>query len=307
MEQSAVPASSQAGSVAAPPIEPTLADLLAGIWRARWFVMVGGAFGALLAYVLILYAVPQYKASMLVAPYEKSGRPVSPDMAAMLSASYDGGFASLPFMQGLAQNAADGGRRQDFVRFEARLRGVTVAKALMAREDKDFTLPVAQDVRFRFPVRNVPETAEAFAAYLEKAVRVEQAGSTPVRKITYLHPDRDFAVSLLQALTGQADRLIYDETVRENEARLSYLRKALVNTAHPDHRRVLTSLLMEQEHLKMMLAMEGPLAARIIEPPAATARPHWPNKTLFYTVSVLVGLFAGYALGSVFTGRKAFY
>ena len=68
---------------------------------------------------------------------------------------------------------------------------------------------------------------------------------------------------------------------------------------HPDHRRALTSLLMEQEHVQMILAMDEPFAAIIAEPPAAGVKPYWPRKAIVLPVGLLAGMVLAYMLSGL--------
>jgi uncharacterized protein involved in exopolysaccharide biosynthesis len=80
------------------------------------------------------------------------------------------------------------------------------------------------------------------------------------------------------------------------KAGATYLKDVLDKTSHPDHRRALTALLMEQEHLLMMLAMDEPFAAILAEPPAASVRPWWPRKSLIFAGFAFAGALIGFAM-----------
>ena len=50
------------------PADPTLADLLKGLWAARFWMIVCGAVFAVAGFVVIAVSTPVYKATMIVAP-----------------------------------------------------------------------------------------------------------------------------------------------------------------------------------------------------------------------------------------------
>lgn len=285
-------------NIAAGPLrEPTLADVLASIWRARYSVLAGGILGALIAYILLLYAVPQYKAVMLVAPPEKDHGSLSPDISAILSGTYGEGLTALPAFRDIGAAAYAGDHLDGFREFEAVLRGPTVARALLEAQAAFVKQAATDDVLFRFMAQKTYDTAEGVSGYLQKAVKIETTGPGAIRRISYTHPDRNTAVNMLESLTGQADRLVHRRALERNEIRLSYLREALENVDHPDHRRILTGLLMKQEHILMMLSIGNDYAVHVIEPPAAMAKPDWPYEKLFYALAILAGLFLGYGAG----------
>lgn len=275
--------------------EPTLADFLKSIWYLKLFVVVGGILGACLAYGLLWTAVPQYKATMLVAP--AAGRDnAAPDIASFFTGGYGGIMP--PAVDYITHGLSSGSSHADFSRFEAILREVSIARDLMKEED--FVQQVASDVSFRFTGRQTPETVEDVAVYLRKHIKIEPVGATAIKRIVYVHPDRDFAVMQLKRMAMIADRMIHDEAQSKNAGRVAYLQKAIDNTAHPEHRRILTSLLMEQEHMRMVLSMNEAYAATVIEPPSATAKPYWPNKAIMYGLCIMVGLFLGYGIGAMY-------
>lgn len=280
--------------------EPTLADFLKSIWNLKFFVVVGGILGTCLAYGLLWTAIPQYKATMLVAPAAGHNN-TAPDITSFFSGGYSGIMP--PAADYITHGLSSGSSHADFSRFEAILKEVSVAHSLM--QEEGFSQKVAMDVPFRFAKQKIPVTAEDVAAYLRKHIKIEPVGSTAIKRIIYIHPDRDFAVTQLKRMVTIADRMIHDEAQSKNEGRVAYLQKALDNTAHPDHRRILTSLLMEQEHMKMVLAMNESYAAIVIEPPSATAKPYWPNKAIIYGLCLMVGLFLGYGSGAVCRYGKA--
>jgi len=58
----------------------------------------------------------------------------------------------------------------------------------------------------------------------------------------------------------------------------------------------LTALLMEQEHIRMILGANEPYAAIIAEPPSVSVKPYWPRKSLIVAGFMFAGMIAGFAL-----------
>ncbi|MCB9990642.1 MAG: chain length determinant family protein [Rhodospirillales bacterium] len=266
------------------PAEPTLADLLGDLWQARKSLLAGALIGMIAAVIFMMVCVPHYRATMLIAPAE---RKAGPDIKALLP---DNSSFAVQYMLN-SLGSADSG---DYVRFEHTLREGSVAAAMMMQPD--MMAGIARDRRFIFQSESAPETAEDLAGYLFDKIAVEPVGTTALRRIVYKHPDRAFAVRMLQDLHFIADGMIRQEVRDRTASRETYLEKALESTSHPDHRRALTALLMEQEHVRMILAMDEPFAAIIAEPPSAGTHPYWPRAAIIFPAFVLAGMMLGFAL-----------
>lgn len=264
--------------------EPTLHDVLRDLWRARRALAFGAIVGLVGAVLFLLLAVPQYRAGMLVTPTTRSG---TPDISALFP--NNASFAMEYVMQSFGP-----GDSSDFMRFETILREPTVAAILLQDEKIRKGLDGAR--RSRLPGHHAPATAPQLAAWLQDHVAVEPVGQTRLKRIVLLHPDPVFAVYMLGRLYTTADNLIRAELEDKTARRIAYLEKTLDKTNHPDHRRVLTQLLMDQEQISMVLAVNEPFAAAIAEPPAAGPRPTWPRKTLVLPGFVFAGMFGAYMI-----------
>ncbi len=271
--------------------EPTLAELLGDLWAAKWSVLVGALTGLLLAVLFMTVSVPHYRASMLVAPAE---RRTGPDIKALLP--NNSSFAVQYMLNSLGSPETG-----DYVRFEHMLREPSVA-AILA-EDKQVMDGVQQDRRFTFLAPEALESGQELAVYLQDHVKVEPVGTSPLRRLVYDHPDRDFAAYTLARLHEVTDGIIRQEVRDRTASRADYLAKTLETVAHPDHRRALTSLLMEQEHVRMILAMDEPFAAIVAEPPSAGVKPQWPKRSIVFPVFAAVGMLLGFA---AFNIRRAY-
>lgn len=267
--------------------EPTLADLLKELWQAKAFVLGGGLLGLIGAVLFLALAVPHYRATMLVAPTENR---IAPHLQSL---SPDDSSLAVQEMIDAQGKAAP----QAYARFENTLRGASAAAELM--KDRKILAGIAKDRRFVVSGDQKPQSAEALAAYLQTHVGVEPVGMTPLRRLVYKHPDRRFAGYFLTRLYHVTDDLIRQDENGKTQGRAVYLQKALDNTSNPDHRRVLTAMLMGQQQEQMMLAMEGPYAASVAEPPSAGVRPYWPRKSIVLPVGMLAGLLLGYMMFSV--------
>jgi uncharacterized protein involved in exopolysaccharide biosynthesis len=154
---------------------------------------------------------------------------------------------------------------------------------------------VAQDRAFRLQWRRMPATPEDLSAYLEDHIDIEPVGSTALRRITFDHADRAFAQAMLQTIVAATDDLIRADMRNKADRRIAWLRQTIPQTQNPDDRRALTGLLIQQQQIRMMLALDEPYAARVAEPPSATVKPVWPKKALVLPLFTLAGLLLGFA------------
>jgi hypothetical protein len=264
--------------------EPTLIDVLRMIRLAWKYVAAGMVAGMLAGGIFLSVAVPHYRVTMLVAPAERAARA---DIKALLP---DNPSFALQYLV----NTMGSQDSTDFIRFEHTLRGPSVAAILM--NDQKIRQGVKEDRNFIFSPAPDLQSAAELSAILEDVVHVEPVGNTPLRKVVFDHPSPDFGIYLLNRLYDQTDRMIRHEVSEKAHQRSLYLEKVLDKTSHPDHRRALTSLLMEQEHILMILAMDEPFAAIIAEPPSVSATPWWPRKSLILPAFAFAGMLAGFAL-----------
>lgn len=264
--------------------EPTLPDLLRLLWRAWPHLLIGAALGGLGAVLFLLLSIPHYRVTMLVAPAERG---VRADVKSFLPDNPD--FA-LQYVDRSRESPAFA----DFTRFEHTLRGRSVASGLTG--DKPLLDGLRRDRRFVFSPHPDLASVDDLATYFRKKITIEPVGNTTLRRVVFDHPEPAFATALLNRLYRQADSLIRRDVAARAEGRVGYLKGMLEKTSHPDHRRVLTSLLMEQEHLLMMLAMEEPFAAIVVEQPSSSARPWWPRKSLIFAGFAFAGALVGFAL-----------
>ncbi len=271
--------------------DQTMMEMIRDLWHGKRYVVAGTLVGAVLALLLVAGAVPHYKTAMIVAPVPGAG-------------GVDLG-AAMPDNTGLAVqylvNRLGSRDSTAFIYFETMLRGARVADKL--RDDELVRRGVAGARLFSFlPARPVPDNAASLSDFLTRHVKIVPVGHSAMRRIYITHPDPAFGVYLLEKLHHHADAMVKTDVAGKAENRSRYLQEQLGRTHHPDHRKALTSLLMEQEHIMMMLAIDEPYAAIMPEPPVTHVRPDWPRPGFLLPLFMLVGAAAGYV---VFAARRA--
>lgn len=261
--------------------EISLSDLLQSFWNAKIYILMGAGFALVIALIFLMIATPKYKAEMIVAPAD--GYALG-DYAS--SVQYDK-IASLPFWRPKDQEGAS----TDFYRFIYTLKGAAAAKLLM--QDDSVLHGIRQDSK------DTIRTPEELAIYLERHIEIDPLGATPLRRLHYSHPDPEFAAALLRKIHLVADQMIRRDRRRQSQSRIEYLQNALDKTMNPDHRKGITNLLMQQEHIQMLANLDEDYAAIIVEPASASPKPTWPNKPLVLGVFILMGAFLGYLIAII--------
>lgn len=276
------------------PPEQSLSDLVNMLWQARLFLLVGGLLGLAGSMVYAFAATPLYRAEMIVAPAD--GYALG-DYAS--SSSVDRSI-SLPFWR----PAEPEGISTDFYRFIYTVQEPSVAAILM--KDKKAVTGVRRDSARLARIPSEQWKPSQLSEYFHKRVKVEPVGATVLRRLSYTHPDPEFAADMLRKMHLVADQMIRRDRRRHSQSRVDYLQQALAKTTHPDHRVGITRLLMQQEHIQMLANMDEPYAAIIVEPPSATPRPVWPRWPLLLSVATLMGMAIGFFTWSLWREKNEF-
>lgn len=268
------------------PAEASLSDIVRGLHAARRSIIAGLLLGLMLACLVVLLLPRSYRAVMVVASADGYALGDYASAHGGTTSTYDK-IVSLPFWRPMEPE----GISTDFYRFVQTSRGPSVADILLKDDNILKTLP-----------DGAIENAASLSDYNMRRVDIQPVGATPLRKLTYYHPDREFAAIYLRKLHLVADQLIRRDRRRMAQARIDYLSTALTRTSNPDHRRVITGLLMQQEHILMLANLDEPYAAIIVEPAFASAKPVWPDIPLTFGGLALIGAFCGFAVHAL---RKA--
>ncbi len=256
--------------------------MLWDLWKARFFLLFGGMTGLLCAVLFVAMVVPFRQAHMTVMP-----------------ADFSGFFHKTAFESGTGRGESRDGAReggfpagQAFSEFQAKMHGPAVASLLL--RSPDIVRGLQADSVFYFSKPETEWTPEKLAEYIEKRVVVSPVGETLMRNITYWHADPRFSVFFLQRLQAVTDNLIRYGIRKSVDERISYLRDALVHIVNPEHRRAVTDLLMEQERLRMLVSMEQPFSATVVEQAFVSPRAVWPDFSLVVVVCSVTGVFLGF-------------
>jgi capsular polysaccharide biosynthesis protein len=260
--------------------DPTLAEILSSLWKAKTYCLLGLALGICVAAGIIMTATPLYQGTMIVAPADGYA------LGDYASSVAEGQSLDIPFWRPKDQE----GVSTDYYRFIYTLKGPSVAAILL--KDKTVLSGIAKDSSWKNLATDW--TPEDLAAYLDRTIKIEHMGTTALRRITYNHSDPAFAAAFLRKLHLVSDQLIRRDRRRQSESRIAYLEEALQKATNPDHRKGIAQLLMQQENIRMLANLDEAYAAIIVEPAAHSARPVWPDKLLLFAICAVVGMMVGY-------------
>lgn len=249
--------------------EKTLVDVLRDFWKAKYYIFCFCGIALILAFLFLSTVTPYYKAEMIVSPAHNMRHLSSPKTEGTIQ----------PPVNNLGNDAA-------FERFSNIYALPSLAIKLYAQED--VARFILQDNPFGF------KNAEKKNDYFRRKVRIEPVSGTSFRRLYYYHPDPKFAARLLTVLHRMTDEHIRRSVLKETNERITYLNEAMSRSANPEHRRTLAALMMEQERVRMMVSLDQPFSASIVEPAYVSETPAWPNSYMIYPVFLFVGLLLGF-------------
>ena len=258
--------------------EKTLFDVLREVWRSKFYMAFFAIIALILAFLFLSFAQKLYRAEMLIAPATPMGQG--------MQISSRVGEGSIQVQHENLQSTAA------FIRFEAIYDGMSVASVLV--QDKEIWAAINFDRTFEFSKSHTNWSAEKLSEYLKRRVRLEPVSGTPLRRLTHLHSNKIFAAYMIARIHHVSDEIIRRRILRDVNGRIVYLNNMLSTAINPDHRRNLTALLIEQERLKMLVSLDQPYAATIIERPFVSSKPRWPDPYIIYAVFLFVGLLFGF-------------
>lgn len=256
----------------------SLIGILQQAWQGRRPVAIGACAGLVSGLLLFLSLTPVYEATMIIGPRSQASEERSMNVLNDGSQSARGVSVSSEIPR-------------DFVRFQQVLRESSAGKKLAAKPG--MLKSIGDDKRLRLWGRE-EISAQDMSDYFKKHVVFRPIGPTSSLLITYKHPDPVFAKSLLENLHRVTDDMIREDADRQTVKKVEYLQNALASNYNPDHRKVLTDLLMLEERNRMFISMDQPYAAEIIEPAASSAKPVWPKVFIILPVFTFLGACAGF-------------
>jgi len=265
--------------------------LLREVWAAKVFLTIGLSVGLLAAFAFIVVSKPQFEARMMVGPAQP--------LEASMEARFENGQNS--YVLGREQNNSIE-VVSNFTRFQAMMRGVSVARLLL--RDRRIVEGLESDVAFVFGDGREGIQPTELAKYIGARVKLDRFGESALREMVYRHRDGRFAAYFVQQIHRTTDQLIRAELRGQVDERIAYLERVIAKTVNAEQRRIMTNLLLEQQRARMMVSMDAPVAAIVVEPAASSAGAVWPDAGLLYSGLGFLGLFLGYLVFGVVHYRE---
>lgn len=250
--------------------EANLLDLFMSFWSIRRFWLSGLVIGCFLGGGFQYFVQNFYEAHIVVGISKRSG-----DV-------------------GLGQDAQNGANLRydsefDFLQYQQILVSVEVVERLLQVDAKRLRRGISFDCKLRgCRVAGISEwDVYEISDYLKRKVRVYPVGDTGLRSVRYRHTDIDFAQFLLSSLDSITNDIVRERAIDRANKRLAYLKGAVSEVVHPDHRRVFADLLLQQERELMMAKMDESYAAQKVVPVTRKGHVVWPRAGLFFAMFVV--------------------
>jgi hypothetical protein len=142
------------------------------------------------------------------------------------------------------------------------------------------------------------------AGWIERKLAIRRLGESAMYAVTIRHEDRAVALELLKRLFDSADRLLREEAKRRVDIQVAHLQQQMQRTELASHRLGMTDLLTRALQTSLMLGVDLPFSADLIEPPYAPTVADWPAPLPIAGISMLAGGVLGFALGFAWIDRR---
>lgn len=276
-----------------------LGDILALFWAAKLYIL---GFLILLCGLCALWLAGQpnyYRASMLIGPVE-------PLFSSADKALYEAQNAqsSTPLYKMQRRDSAI-----EFQQFLKAMRSEAVASAVIANTqdtmpyfeaEHDKVLPWRK--RYRFDAAY--SEALQLSTILKDRVNIQPDGLTPFYQVSIVMGDRALAPQLLSALYQISDAQMRVQARKTITGHIAYLKQRVAAEQNRDYRKLLASLILQEEYSLMVLQAEGAFAAKIIEQPHVSPYVVWPKPFMAFCAAALISFMFGSVLYGYVEGLK---
>ena len=259
----------------------------------------------ILALIYLRIATPVYKAEMTIAPAE--GATSSTGIDSVIGQLRSAGLSNF-----LPRGLSLGKKITSYDKFIYMINTHRTAKAMQGNhqvlqkifkrnwdtEKHIWKMPNGLIFKIKNTVKGLlglPEWAPpdnwALQRFIENKIKISFTGSTVMRKITFVHEDREFSQLFLQQLFNTVDSLLRNEAHVRISNQIKYIGKQIESTVNVEHRKVLFELLSQLDQKKMMLSSDLSYAASLIQKPIASDVPVSPKPRNIVFIFILLGLF----------------
>lgn len=291
--------------------EVDIMEVLALLWARRLTIVIVTGCTIFLGTLYLRVATYTYTAELKVTPTQEDK-------------GLSGSFGNLASLAGV--NIANTKSVSPFTLYLEGILSRQVAEMLIKRSDVMTTVfrgqwdgnenrwvepesmlqPVKDVIKFvlGFPSYDWQEPSAAdLERYIQKNVTVEEDQKTSIARVTFDHPNPDFAVKFLSYLHEATDQILRERTLVRSTQYIEYLQKKLDSVTVADHRAALVQALSEQEKLRMMASSNVAFAAEPFGPVTSSARPTSPQPAMVLALSALLGILI--SVGVIFVKNLA--
>ena len=180
-------------------------------------------------------------------------------------------------------------------------RSVAAVLAGLLRGSQGAEATASGQVSFRAMIN---DDGEYLADWLSDHLAIRRIGETAMYRVSLRHPDRSVALELVTRLLRLTDAGLRQEAQRRVETQIAHLREQMEQAQLASHREAMNRLLTEQLQIAMMLAVDLPFAADIIEPPSALRMPDWPAPLPVAGLALLAGACLGIGCAVALANRR---
>lgn len=288
------PADSSAGAPAyAADDEIDLRELVAVLWRGKWWIMLFTVIATLLAGTYAVLATPMFKSEAVLQMREDSGR----------SGGLGGQLGGLAALAGVS--VGSGGSNQAFAK--AYVRSRTFIQGFIEERDllpvlyadrwdsaKNDWRPVT--ARFSSEPAPPPTAWHAYDRFTNDVFAISEDTKTGTQTWSVTWHEPDVAAEWLDALIAQANAELSRAELNEASSNLRYLEEQLQAAATTEVRQTVASMMEAEMNKLMMASNEERGSLVVIDPPQVPQAAFKPKKPLI----VVLGFMLGGMLGVMF-------
>ena len=138
-----------------------------------------------------------------------------------------------------------------------------------------------------------PPTADRLKEYLKRQIIIVEDKQSPLVRVEYKHPDREFSIYLLTKINDSADALLRERMLSRTDSYIKYLNSKLLIVSNAEQRAAIAEALGGQERIRMVAMSDRPFAAELFERPSATQQFTSPRPLVVIVVGLLSGMLIG--------------
>ena len=144
----------------------------------------------------------------------------------------------------------------------------------------------------------------ALSQILKDRVNIQPDGLTPFYQVSVVMSDRALAPALLASLYQFSDRQLRAQATQNVIGHIAYFKQRMAVETSRDYRKLLASLIVQEEYSLMSLQAEGAFAAQIVEAPHLSPYVVWPRPFMVLSAAVLISFMFGSVLFGFIAGLK---